>query len=54
MNKADGSGARFAVFVGEDEAAAGQASLKPLRELSEQVRVGVDDLVPLIMQLRKV
>jgi histidyl-tRNA synthetase len=54
MKKADGSGARFAVIVGEDEAAAGQASVKPLRELSEQVRVGVDDLVPLIMQLRKV
>ncbi len=54
MKKADGSGARFAVIVGEDEAAAGQASLKPLRELSEQVRVGVDDLVPLIMQSRKV
>jgi histidyl-tRNA synthetase len=54
MKKADGSGARFAVIVGEDEAAAGQASLKPLRELSEQVRVGIDELVPLIMQLRKV
>jgi histidyl-tRNA synthetase len=53
MKKAD-SGARFAVIVGEDEAAAGQASLKPLRELSEQVRVGIDELVPLIMQLRKV
>ncbi len=54
MKKADGSGARFAVIVGEDEAQAGQASLKPLREQSEQARVGVDDLAPLILNARKV
>jgi histidyl-tRNA synthetase len=54
MKKADGSGARFAVIVGDEEAQAGQASLKPLREQSEQARVGVDDLVPLILSARKV
>jgi histidyl-tRNA synthetase len=54
MKKADGSGARFAVIVGDEEAQAGQASLKPLREQSEQARVDVDDLVPLILSARKV
>lgn len=39
MKKADASGARYAVIVGDDEAAAGQLSLKPLRELGEQTRV---------------
>ena len=54
MKKADGSGARFAVIVGDDEAQAGQATLKPLREQSEQARVGMDDLAPLILNAGKV
>jgi histidyl-tRNA synthetase len=48
MRKADGSGARFAVIVGDDEAAAGEVSLKPLRELAEQVRVSLTEAVDLI------
>jgi histidyl-tRNA synthetase len=32
MKKADASGARLAVIIGEDEAREGSASLKPLRE----------------------
>jgi len=48
MKRADASGARHAVIVGEDEAASGQASLKPLRELKEQARVDIDDLVGLL------
>ncbi|GBG12889.1 histidyl-tRNA synthetase [Novimethylophilus kurashikiensis] len=39
MKKADASGARYAVIVGDDEAQAGEASLKPLRGEGEQVRV---------------
>jgi histidyl-tRNA synthetase len=31
MKKADASGARWAVIVGDDEVAAGRVSLKPLR-----------------------
>ena len=42
MKKADGSGATVAVILGEDEVAAGQAALKPLREAGEQVRVAID------------
>ncbi len=41
MKKADGSGARLALIVGEDEAAAGEISIKPLREPGEQRRLSV-------------
>lgn len=41
MKKADASGARFAVIIGDDEAQAGEISIKPLREAAEQVRVGL-------------
>ena len=48
MKKADASGAAFAVIIGDDEANAGEASLKPLRaadgQANEQRRVGVDRL----------
>jgi len=39
MKKADASGARLALVVGEDEAAAGEIGIKPLRETGDQVRV---------------
>jgi histidyl-tRNA synthetase len=39
MKKADASGARVALIVGEDELRAGQVSLKPLRRQAEQIRV---------------
>jgi histidyl-tRNA synthetase len=39
MRKADGSGARYAVIVGDDEAAAGEVTLKPLRDPIEQQRM---------------
>ncbi|HEX4985122.1 MAG TPA: histidine--tRNA ligase [Burkholderiales bacterium] len=39
MKRADASGARHAVIVGDDEAAAGVVSLKPLRESGEQLRL---------------
>ncbi len=48
MKRADGSGARFAVIVGDDEAQAEEATLKPLREQREQARVRVTDLMALI------
>jgi len=48
MKRADGSGARFAVIVGDDEAQADEATLKPLREQREQARVRVTDLTALI------
>ena len=46
--RADGSGARFAVIIGDDEAAAGVVSLKPLRQSAEQIRVPVSQAADII------
>ena len=50
MKRADGSGARFAVIVGDDEAAARQVSVKPLRVAGEQTRCGVDEAADMIKE----
>jgi len=44
MKKADASGARYALLIGADEAAAGAVSVKPLRESGEQRTVPFADL----------
>jgi len=44
MKKADGSGATVAIVIGEDEAAAGEVTIKPLREERGQWRVALDAL----------
>src|SRR6478752_1296159 len=44
MKKADASGARLAVIVGDDEAAAGTVAIKHLREGGDQVVVPVRDI----------
>jgi histidyl-tRNA synthetase len=50
MKKADGSGATFAVIIGDDEASTGEAQLKPLREEgSAQLKLKVDDLAEAII-----
>jgi histidyl-tRNA synthetase len=41
MKKADASGARYAVIIGDDEAAAGEVSIKPLRTSGEQSRMNL-------------
>jgi histidyl-tRNA synthetase len=41
MKKADASGARYALIVGDDEAAAGVVGVKPLRQTGEQQAVPV-------------
>jgi histidyl-tRNA synthetase len=55
MKKADASGASFAVIIGDDEANAGEVTLKPLRATdgiqNEQKRVGVDHVADEIMSL---
>jgi len=48
MRKADASGARVAVIVGDDEAAAGVVSVKPLRTAAEQARVSIAGAIDLI------
>jgi histidyl-tRNA synthetase len=50
MKRADASGARYAVIIGDDEAAAGEISVKPLRELGEQARMNVEAVVGLLRQ----
>jgi histidyl-tRNA synthetase len=45
MKRADASGARYALLVGDDEAAAGSVSVKPLRATGEQVTVPLAGLV---------
>ncbi len=50
MKKADGSGATFAVIIGDDEALTGEAQLKPLREEgAAQRKLKVDDLADAII-----
>src|SRR6266850_3613003 len=48
MRRADASGARFAVIVGDDEAAKQQIALKPLREPGEQAQVSADEAASII------
>jgi histidyl-tRNA synthetase len=44
MRRADKSGARYAVIIGDQELAADRISVKPLREQAEQELVGVEEL----------
>ncbi|MBI5937862.1 MAG: histidine--tRNA ligase [Betaproteobacteria bacterium] len=50
MKKADASGARFALIIGDDEAQAGEVSVKPLRVEGEQQRVKLDNVAELIKE----
>ncbi len=52
MKKADASGAAVAVVIGDDEAQAGEVSLKPMQG-GEQVRVSVQDLIVAVNQIIK-
>lgn len=50
MKKADGSGATFAVIIGDDEALTGEAQLKSLREEgAAQKKLKIDDLAEAII-----
>jgi histidyl-tRNA synthetase len=51
MKKADASGAAVAVIIGDDEAAAGEASVKALREDRDQFRVPLERLPEAISDL---
>lgn len=48
MKKADASGARYAVIIGDDEAAAQEVSIKPLRAGGEQARMSVTQAAKLL------
>ncbi len=51
MKKADGSGAQIALIIGDDEVAASEVSVKPLREERGQWRVSVEQLPQAIADL---
>jgi histidyl-tRNA synthetase len=44
LKRADKSGARYAVIIGDDEVASGRAGLKPLRSNDEQADIGLGTL----------
>jgi len=52
MKKADASGARYAVIIGDDEAASGEAGVKPLRGEGQQQRVPLADLARIISETK--
>jgi len=52
MKKADGSGAEFAVIIGENEMAAGQAVLKPMRADVAQQTVALAQLAAAIAAIK--
>ena len=52
MKKADASGAYVSVVIGDDEAQAGEVSVKPMQG-GEQIRVSVENLTATINQLIK-
>jgi histidyl-tRNA synthetase len=51
LRKADASGAAVAVIIGDEEAAAQEASVKPLREAREQFRVKLEVLCDAVAKL---
>jgi histidyl-tRNA synthetase len=44
MKKADKSGARYAVIIGDDEVKAAEICIKPMRETGEQIRCPMQDI----------
>lgn len=48
MKKADASGARYALIIGDDEVLAKEVSVKALRSEGEQVRAGIAQLADMI------
>ena len=53
MKKADASGARFALIIGDEEAQVEAVSVKPLREAASQVSVELREVVDLLQKPRK-
>jgi histidyl-tRNA synthetase len=51
MKRADASGAPLAIVIGDDEAAAGEVSVKLLRESGEQRRISAEDAATVVGEL---
>ena len=50
MKRADAAGAHYTVILGEDELAAGQVTIKPMRGGGEQMTVLASDAASVLMQ----
>ena len=50
MKRADASGARFAVIIGDEEAGRKLVSLKPMREAGEQMQVDAEQAAAMILK----
>ena len=50
MKRADASGARFAVIIGDEEAGKKMVSLKPMREAGEQVQLDAEQAAAFILK----
>jgi histidyl-tRNA synthetase len=50
MKRADASGARFALIIGDEEAGRRVVSLKPMREAGEQVQVDAEQAAAIIIK----
>jgi histidyl-tRNA synthetase len=50
MKRADASGARYAVIIGDEEAGRQVVSLKPMREAGEQVQVDAEQAAAMILK----
>jgi histidyl-tRNA synthetase len=50
MKKADASGARYAVVIGDNEAAEAKLVLKPLREAAEQASLSLDEAADILLR----
>ncbi len=53
LKKADASQARYAILIGEEEAAAGEVSLKPLRTAGEQRRLSPQAAIALLTEAER-
>ena len=53
MKRADASGAAYACIIGDDEVRAEQISVKPLRELRDQVRVNLGEALQLMQAAQR-
>ncbi|GKS69758.1 histidyl-tRNA synthetase [Nitrosomonas sp. PY1] len=50
MKKADASGAYYALIIGDEEVKTNQVTVKSLRQMSEQVRLNLNDVMQFIKQ----
>lgn len=53
MKKADASQAHYAILIGEEEAATGELSLKPLRAAGEQRRLSTEAAIALLTEAKR-